>query len=76
MTTMSSKTDMGVGLGLFFSILAIAGAIATTVFGYTYAIQHAAGEASRALQVNSGIAFGVAMTAAALAIVAIHLYDN
>jgi hypothetical protein len=76
MATTSSKTDIGIGLGLLFSILAISGAIATAVFGYTYAIHHAAGEASRALQVNSGVAFGIAMTAGALAIVAIHLYDS
>lgn len=71
MATMSSKTDMGVGLGLLFSIIAVAAAVATTVFGYTNAIDHA-----RVLQVNGGIAFGVAMLAAGLAIVAIHVYDD
>lgn len=76
MATTSSNTDMSIGLGLLFSIVAMAGAAATTVFGYTYAVQHEAGEAARALQINSGVAFGVAVGAALLAIVAIHVYDN
>jgi len=71
MATTSSKTDMGVGLGLLFSIIAIVAAVAMGVFGYAYALDHA-----RALQINSGIAFGVAMLAAGLAIVAIHAYDD
>lgn len=75
MTTTSSGTDMGVGLGLLFSLIAILAALATTALGYSYAIQHAAGEASRALQVNGGVAFGIAIAAACLAIVAIHVYE-
>lgn len=75
MTTTSSETDLSIGLGILFSILAIAAAAATLLFGYSYAIQHAAGEAARGLQITSGLAFGVAMLAASLAIVGIHLYD-
>lgn len=76
MATTSSKTDMSVGLGLLFSFVAVGAAVATAVFGYSYAIQHAAGEAARTLQVNGGIAFGVAMIGAALAVVAIHVYED
>lgn len=76
MATTSSKTDMSVGLGLLFSIIAVAAAGATTLFGYSYAIEHAAGAAARTIQINGGIAFGVAMVAAALAIVAIHVYED
>jgi len=71
MATTSSKTDMSVGLGLLFSIIAVIASAATGVFGYANAVEHA-----RALQVNGGIAFGVAMATAALAIVAIHAYDD
>jgi hypothetical protein len=71
MATTSSKTDMSLGLGLLFSIVAVAGAVGTAVFGYLYALEHA-----RAVQINSGIAFGVAMLAAGLAIVAIHVYED
>jgi len=71
MATTSSKTDMSIGLGLLFSILAVVASVATAVFGYSYALDHA-----RALQINGGIAFGVAMLAGALAIVAIHAYDD
>lgn len=76
MATTSSKTDMSVGLGLLFSIIAVAAAGATAMFGYSYAIEHAAGEAARGIQINGGIAFGVAMLAAALAVVAIHVYAD
>lgn len=71
MATTSSRTDLSVGLGLLFSIIALLASAATAVFGYSNAVEHA-----RALQVNGGIAFGVAMAAAALAIIAIHAYDN
>jgi len=76
MATKSSKTDMSVGLGLLFSILALATAGLTTVYGYDYAVQHAAGEAARTIQINGGIAFGAAMLTAAIAIVAIHVYAD
>lgn len=76
MATTSSKTDLSIGLGLLFSIIALAASVATAVFGYSYAVEHAAGEAARTLQINGGIAFGLAMLAASLAIVAIHVYAD
>ena len=72
----TTRTDMGVGLGLLFSLIAVGAAIATTVLGYTYGINHAAGEAARATQVNAGVAFALAMLAAGLAVTAIHVYGN
>lgn len=72
----STNSDMGVGLGLLFSLIAIGAAIATTVLGYNYAIAHAAEEAARVTQINAGLAFGLAMLAAGLAVTAVHVYDN
>jgi hypothetical protein len=71
MATTSSKTDMSIGLGLLFSIVALGASATTAIFGYSYALDHA-----RAIQINGGVAFGIAMLAAALAIVAIHAYDD
>jgi len=71
MATTSSKTDMSIGLGLLFSIIALLASAATGMFGYANAVDHA-----RALQVNGGIAFGVAMAAGAIAIIAIHAFDD
>ena len=72
----STQSDLGVGLGLLFSLIAVGAAIATTVLGYNYAINHAAGEAARATQINAGIAFGLALLAAGLAVTAVHVYGN
>lgn len=72
----STQSDLGTGLGLLFSLAAIGAAIVTTVLGYNYAINHAAGEAARATQINAGVAFGLAMLFAALAVTAVHVYDN
>jgi len=71
-----TRTDKGLGLGVLFSIVAVGGALATAALGYTYAVNHAAGEAARATQVNAGIAFGVGLLAAGLAVTALHVYDN
>jgi len=72
----STNSDMGVGLGLLFSLIAIGAAIATTVLGYNYAVAHAVGEAARATQINAGLAFGLALVAAGLAVTAVHVYGN
>ena len=74
--TTTTQTDLGVGLGLLFSLLAVGGAVATTVLGYTYAVNHAAGEAARATQIHAGLAFGLSLLAAGLAVTALHVYDN
>lgn len=72
----TTQTDLGIGLGLLFSLIAVGAALATTVLGYTYAINHAAGEAARATQINAGLAFGLAVLAAGLAVAALHVYDT
>jgi hypothetical protein len=71
----AAASDKSMGLGLLFSLVSIIGAVLTGVLAYEYALQHAAHEASRALQVNGGLAFTLALVAGGLAIVAIHVYD-
>ena len=72
----TTQTDLGVGLGVLFSLVAIGAAVVTTVLGYTYAINHAADQAARATQIGAGLAFGLAIVAAGLAVIALHVYDN
>jgi hypothetical protein len=76
MATTETNSDLSVGLGLLFSLVAVGAAVAAAAFSHSYAIQHAVGEASRALQVNSGVAIGVAMLAAGLAVMAIHAFEG
>jgi len=72
--TTESATDMGIGLGALFGVVALIGAGVTAVSSYNYAIRDAQGLDTAGLLTNSGIAFGVAIVAAALALVAIHVY--
>jgi hypothetical protein len=72
----STQTDFGVGFGLLFSLLAVGSAVAMTVLGYLYAINHAMGEASQSTQTGAAAAFAVAMLAAGLAVTAVHVYGN
>jgi hypothetical protein len=65
---------MGVGLGALFGVVALGAAVMTAVSSYNYAIRDAQGLDTAGLLTNSGIAFGVAMVAASLALVAIHAY--
>ena len=73
MTTTQGGTDLGFGLGVAFSLLALFGALGTVYFGYTAALAH---DSSGAAQVNSGIAFAVAVFAGCLAVAAFHAYDR
>ena len=72
--TTNSATDMGIGLGALFGVVALIGAGVTAVSSYNYAIRDAQGLYTAGLLTNSGIAFGVAIVAASLALVAIHVY--
>ena len=72
--TTESATDMGIGLGALFGMVALIGAGVTAVSSYNYAIRDAQGLDTAGLLTNSGIAFGVAIVAASLALVAIHVY--
>ena len=68
--------DKGVGLGLLFGVIAVGGAALTGIFSYNYALRSAQGLETGGLLANSGLAFGVAMVAASLTLVAIHVYDG
>ncbi len=72
--TTQSATDMGIGLGALFGVVALLGAGVTAVSSYNYAIRDAQGLDTAGLLTNSGLAFGVAIVAASLALVAIHVY--
>jgi len=72
--TTESATDMGIGLGALFGVVAILGAVVTAVTSYNYAIREAQGLDTAGLLTNSGLAFGVAIVAASLSLVAIHVY--
>lgn len=74
--TTESATDMGVGLGALFGVVALLAAGVTAVNSYNYAIREAQGLDTAGLLTNSGLAFGVAMVAASLALVAIHVYAD
>jgi hypothetical protein len=72
--TTESASDMGVGLGTLFGVVALLGAVVTAVTSYNYAIRDAQGLDTAGLLTNSGLAFGVAIVAASLALVAVHVY--
>ena len=72
--TTESASDMGAGLGALFGVVALIGAGVTAVSSYNYAIRDAQGVETAGLLTNSGLAFGVAMVAASLALVAMHVY--
>lgn len=68
-----SGTDRSVGLGYLFTILALLGALAMAALGYQTALAH--GDAGGA-QALSGVAFGVAVLAGTVGIVALHVYAD
>ena len=72
--TTESASDMGVGLSALFGVVAVLAAGVTAVSSYNYAIREAQGLDTTGLLTNSGVAFGVAMVAGSLALVAIHVY--
>ncbi|GAA5433060.1 DUF7525 family protein [Haloarcula japonica] len=75
MSSKASKSDMGMGLALLFGLVSVGAAVVTATNSYNYAILHAQELETGNLLVTSGGAFGLAMLAAAVAIVAIHAYD-
>jgi hypothetical protein len=60
---MAQTSDRGVGLGMLFGIVAVGGAFALLVTSL------------QGQQVLSGWGFAAAMVAAALAVVAVHVYE-
>jgi len=71
MSETRTTTDMGLGLALIFGALAVFGALASTATSYRYAV---AGE--HLMQTASGVAIGLSMLFAALAIAALHRYGE
>jgi hypothetical protein len=74
--TAESVTDKGLGLGLLFGVLAMLGAVLTGINSYNYAIRDAQGLETAGLLANSGLAFGLAIVAASLSLVVIHVYGG
>jgi hypothetical protein len=71
MAEQSQQSDMGTGLGILFGLVAVIAAVATAGTGYLVEL----GSDGETMQLLSGVAVAVAMAAACLSIVAIHLYD-
>ncbi|MFC7027975.1 hypothetical protein ACFQJ5_10830 [Halomicroarcula sp. GCM10025324] len=70
MASNTPETDMGLGLGLVFGIVALIAVVLTATNGYAYALNGVA-----QVRITSGIVFGIGLLAAGLSIVAIHVYD-
>ena len=70
-----ATSDMGTGLGMVFGTIAALAAVLMGVYSYNYAILHVQELETAGLQVGSGLAFGVAIVAGSLALIAIHVYD-
>jgi hypothetical protein len=71
MANTASQTDLSVGLGLVFTVVALLGAVGMGAASYLNVLEHDAG-----LQVLSGIALAVALVAGGLAIVSLHVYHD
>lgn len=71
MAETANASDMGIGLGIAFSVIALLAAVAMAVTAYLSALNH-----DSSLQLLSGVAIAVALIAGGLAIVAIHVFDS
>ena len=71
MAETGAQTDMGVGLGIAFSVVAVLAAIAMAGTAYLSALNH-----DEFLQLLSGVSVAIALLAGGLAIVAIHVFDR
>jgi hypothetical protein len=74
--TSDSVNDKGLGLGLLFGALALGGAALTGINSYNYAIREAQGLETAGLLESSGLAFGLAVVAASLSLLVIHVYKG
>lgn len=66
-----SQSDMGLGFGALFVIIAAIAAVAVAVTAY----QSALADNGDTLQLLSGVALTVAFVAGGIAIAAVHIFD-
>jgi apolipoprotein N-acyltransferase len=71
MTETTSESDMGIGLGLLFGVVAVLAALAMAGTAYVTALS----DHAETMQLLSGVALAVAFLAGGLSISAIHLYE-
>ncbi len=75
MTESAPATDMGFGLGLAMTVLAVVAAVAMGGVGFVAALETLSGaEHTGDLQVLSGVALTVSLLAGGVAIVVMHAY--
>jgi hypothetical protein len=70
MAETNTASDLGTGASLLFGLVALVAAVATAGTAYLSATEH-----SDQLQLFSGIALAVALVAAGIAIVVIHVFE-
>lgn len=72
----AGPSDMGLGLGLAMSVLAILAAVAVGGAGFVGALETLTGGGhTGGLQVVAGVALSVSLLAGGLAIVAMHVFE-
>lgn len=78
--TDTGGSDKGIGFSLLFGVGAVLGALVLGAAGFVATAADRGGlevaeATARAMQTNAAIGFAVAMTFAALAVVALQIYD-
>ncbi|MFT4880107.1 MAG: hypothetical protein ACI9CA_000635 [Natronomonas sp.] len=68
MAEQAGRSDMGTGLAFVFGVIAVLGALVTTVTSYMDAVS------GSDMQVVAGLGMAVAMLAGGLAVAVIHAY--
>lgn len=71
MADTARASDRSLGLSITFGVVTVLAALAMLATSYLYAIGGDSG-----MRTLSGVAFGVAMIAASLAVAAFHLFDD
>lgn len=71
MAETTQRSDMATGLGLLFGIIVVIASIATAATAYSSAVA----DNGDTMQLVSGLTMAVAMGAACVAVVAIHVYE-
>jgi alcohol dehydrogenase YqhD (iron-dependent ADH family) len=78
--TDTAGSDKGIGLTMLFGVLAVLGAVVMAAAGFVATASLRGGlevaeSVTSAMEVNAAIGFGLAMTFAFLAVVAVQWYD-